>query len=139
RRGEAGRSDGSRCASNDGSSIVRILVGIERGPWMRPGLTILALCAGVTAAWAQMPLEYDRDVRPILSENCFPCHGQDSKKRMAGLRLDSFAGATADRGGHAALVPGKPEASAVYQRITAQQTARRMPPASSNRHLNPDQ
>ena len=49
---------------------------------------------------------------------------------MAGLRLDSFEGATADRGGHAALVPGKPDASAIYQRITAAQPARRMPPAS---------
>src|SRR6185369_10923011 len=96
--------------------------------WIRAGLTLAALGAGVMAAWGQRPLEYDRDVRPILSENCFPCHGQDSKKRMAGLRLDTFEGATADRGGRSALKPGKPEASALYQRITAQETARRMPP-----------
>ena len=87
----------------------------------------------------QTPLIYDRDVRPILSENCFPCHGQDSKKRMAGLRLDSFEGATADRGGHAAVVPGKPEMSLMFQRITEQQKARRMPPAFSNRTLSADQ
>src|SRR5579864_7682257 len=84
-------------------------------------------------------LDYDRDIRPILSENCFLCHGQDSKKRMAGLRLDSFEGATADRGGHAPLVPGKPEASAIYQRISAEQADRRMPPAFSNRSLTTDQ
>jgi hypothetical protein len=84
-------------------------------------------------------LSYGRDVRPILSENCFPCHGQDSKKRMAGLRLDSFEGATSDRGGHAALVPGDPAKSAIYTRITADQAARRMPPAASNRHLTADQ
>ena len=82
---------------------------------------------------------YDRDVRPILSEKCFLCHGQDSGKRMAGLRLDSFEDATADRGGHAALVPGHPEASAMYQRITAGQPGRRMPPVYSNRTLTPDQ
>ena len=61
--------------------------------------TAIAVAAGKTE------IDYGRDVRPILSENCFHCHGQDSKKRMAGLRLDSFEGATADRGSHAALVP----------------------------------
>src|ERR1051325_8354009 len=103
--------------------------------WIRAGLTLAALGAGVMTAWDQRPLEYDRDIRPILSENCFPCHGQDSKKRMAGLRLDSFEGATADRGGHAAITPGKPDASLVYQRISAADTAKRMPPAHSNRRL----
>lgn len=84
-------------------------------------------------------LNYDRDVRPILSENCFQCHGQDSKKRMAGLRLDSFETATADRHGHAALVPGKPEESLIYQRITAEPRSRRMPPEYANKNLTPDQ
>lgn len=85
------------------------------------------------------PLNYDRDVRPILSENCFMCHGQDSKKRMAGLRLDSFQGATADRAGHSPLVPGDPEASLIYQRITDSEPGRRMPPTFSNRTLTADQ
>jgi Protein of unknown function (DUF1553)/Protein of unknown function (DUF1549)/Concanavalin A-like lectin/glucanases superfamily/Planctomycete cytochrome C len=85
-------------------------------------------------------LNYDRDVRPILSENCFPCHGQDSKKRMAGLRLDSFEGATADRGGgRVALSPGKPGSSEIYKRITNPDKSRRMPPAFSNRTLTPSQ
>src|SRR3954470_14710926 len=103
--------------------------------WTRAALT-LAVLGGAMAA---CPLEYDRDVRPILSENCFPCHGQDVKKRMAGLRLDTFEGATADRGGHSAVMPGKSGTSALYQRITAEQAARRMPPAYSNRHLTPEQ
>jgi len=82
------------------------------------------------------PLNYDRDVRPILSDNCFPCHGQDSKKRMAGLRLDSFEGATADRGGgKVALSPGKPESSEIYKRITNPDKSRRMPPEFSNHAL----
>jgi hypothetical protein len=106
---------------------------------IRAALSVLALGAGAANAEDQTPLEYDRDVRPILSENCLPCHGQDPKKRMAGLRLDSFEGATADRGGHAALAPGRPEASALYQRITAAEPARRMPPVYSNRHLTADQ
>jgi Protein of unknown function (DUF1549)/Planctomycete cytochrome C len=58
---------------------------------------------------------------------------------MAGLRLDSFEGAIADRGGHAAVAPGKPEASLMYQRITAEQPARRMPPVYSNRVLTAGQ
>ncbi len=99
---------------------------------------LMASGTGASAA-EQSPLIYDRDIRPILSENCFPCHGQDSKKRMGGFRLDSFEGATADRHGHAALVPGKPELSLIYQKITAQDKARRMPPPFSNRTLNAEQ
>src|SRR5450755_3323112 len=94
----------------------------------------LALSAPGNAA-----VNYDREVRPILAENCFHCHGQDSKKRMANLRLDSFEGATADRGGRAALSPGKPEASLIFQRITAEPKAVRMPPLSSNRSLTVEQ
>ena len=84
-------------------------------------------------------LDYGRDIRPILSENCFHCHGQDSQKRMANLRLDTFAGATANHGRTIALLPGQPESSALYQRITSDQKARRMPPVSSNRSLTPAQ
>jgi hypothetical protein len=85
------------------------------------------------------PLDYDRDVRPILSEKCFLCHGQDPKKRMANLRLDSSEGATAKRSDGVALSPGKPDASLLYQRITAAEDSRRMPPVSSNRTLAPEQ
>jgi hypothetical protein len=84
-------------------------------------------------------LDYGRDVRPILSENCFHCHGQDSKKRMAGLRLDTFDGAAERRSGKQPLVAGRPEASEVFQRVTAQNPARRMPPVSSNRTLTAEQ
>ena len=64
--------------------------------YRRPGrlLGALLLVAGQAQAQKAAP-DYGRDVRPILSENCFQCHGQDGKKRMAGLRLDSFEGATA--------------------------------------------
>ena len=95
--------------------------------------------SAIATAQEKARLNYGRDVRPILSENCFFCHGQDSRKRMAGLRLDSAEGATADRGGHAAVVPGKPDASLMYQRITAEQPARRMPPVYANRTLTADQ
>jgi hypothetical protein len=106
---------------------------------VRTLVIVVSLGTASAAAPDKTPLLYDRDIRPILSEKCFLCHGQDSKKRMAGLRLDSSEGAIADRGGHAALVPGKPEASLMFQRITAPDPARRMPPVSSNRTLTADQ
>ena len=94
-------------------------------------LALLTPAAGLSAP----RLDYGRDIRPILSENCFHCHGQDSQKRMANLRLDTFEGATAKH----ALVPGKATESGLYQRITSEQNARRMPPVSSNRRLTPQQ
>ena len=106
--------------------------------WVQTGLVVVLFATRLAAADAAR-LEYDRDVRPILSENCFPCHGQDSKKRMAGLRLDTFETATADRNGHAALTPGRVATSVVYQRITASEEARRMPPPYSNHKLTEEQ
>lgn len=106
-----------------------------------PGCLAVSLlgAAGIATAADKPKLDYGRDVRPILSENCFHCHGQDGKKRMAGLRLDTFEGATAKRGDHAALVPGKLDASTIYKRISAEKPAMRMPPVSSNRSLTTDQ
>ena len=59
-------------------------------------------------AWAESP-DYNRDVRPILSENCFLCHGQDPKHRGGDLRLDVREDAVADRDDGAAIVPGTPK------------------------------
>ncbi|MBM3795032.1 MAG: hypothetical protein FJW31_13395 [Acidobacteria bacterium] len=93
--------------------------------------TVWVLIAASAAYSAR--LDYNRDVRPILAENCFHCHGQDSKNRMAGLRLDTSAGAAR------AITPGKPGASSLYARISAEQPARRMPPVASNRSLTAEQ
>jgi hypothetical protein len=65
-----------------------------------------------------LKLRYNRDIRPILAENCFPCHGPDSAARKAGLRLDRFADATADRGGHFAIAKGDPDKSEVLRRVS---------------------
>src|SRR4051812_2594222 len=65
------------------------------------------------------PLDYNRDVRPILSDKCFRCHGPDHAHREADLRLDRRDDAVAERGGSPAILPGDPDASELYARITA--------------------
>src|SRR5437763_11550847 len=88
---------------------------------------------------ADPPVEYNRDIRPLLSDTCFACHGPDKAKRKADLRLDTEDGAFADRGGYRPLVPGKPEQSELYKRITAADPSERMPPARSGRKLTTKQ
>ncbi len=84
-------------------------------------------------------LKFNRDVRPILSENCFFCHGQDPKHRKADLRLDLAEEATADHDGVRAIVPGKPEESALIKRIENTDPDEMMPPPESHKTLKPEQ
>ena len=102
--------------------------------WLTVALLALML-TGRAAADGPAVVEFNRDVRPTLSENCFACHGPDKGKRKADLRLDVEADAFADRGGYRALVAGKPDRSELYRRITEEDAARRMPPAKSGKHL----
>ncbi|MDQ1469987.1 MAG: hypothetical protein QOJ99_1467 [Bryobacterales bacterium] len=81
-------------------------------------------------------IDFQREIRPILSDNCFQCHGPDSGTRMAGLRLDLKETAMAVRKNGAPVVAGKPAESLLYQRISAADAARRMPPESSHKSLN---
>lgn len=80
-------------------------------------------------------LEYNRDIRPILAENCFACHGPDSAARKADLRLDQREAALAA----GAIVPGKPEQSELIHRIYAADGEGLMPPASSKKRLTEEQ
>src|SRR5215468_10465018 len=85
-------------------------------------------------------LGYNRDIRPILSENCFPCHGADSASRKANLRLDRFEEAILPRkDSQPAIVPGKPEASELVRRITATDPDDIMPPAKTHKVLITEQ
>ncbi len=81
---------------------------------------------------------YGRDVRPILADRCFACHGPDAGKREAKLRLDTFEGATAARKYGAAIVPGDAEASLVLERVHAEDEDERMPPAKSGKRAISD-
>jgi len=93
----------------------------------------LLLAAGVAAAAAPAraagPVDFARDVRPILSGQCFVCHGPDAKARKADLRLDVRRDAVAAK----AIVPGKAGESELIRRITASDPDERMPPAGSKK------
>ncbi len=107
---------------------------------MRP--SALLACSVLIAAVAHgepptapQPLDFNRDIRPILSENCFYCHGQDANKREADLRLDVREAAVAAR----AIVPGDPGASSILERIHSTDPDVLMPPPESNRRLSAEQ
>ncbi len=102
---------------------------------------ILGLFAVARLALAAAPagVDFDREIRPILADNCFACHGPDEKQRMAGLRLDIKDGMFADRNGHPVINPGDAAASRLYQRISAKEKKQRMPPPYSERTLTDQQ
>ncbi|MBW3598368.1 MAG: DUF1553 domain-containing protein [Planctomycetes bacterium] len=89
--------------------------------------------AGVAAAGdgAGGKIDFNRDIRSILSNNCFQCHGPDESERQADLRLDTQEGA------YGAVVPGEPEESELVLRITSEDEYSRMPPAEAGKKLTP--
>ncbi len=100
--------------------------------------TFVLFVAGASAA-TNTAVDFQRQVRPILSDKCFLCHGPDKGARMAGLRLDIQEGALAQRKNGAAIVPGKPDASLLIKRIYSDNPSFRMPPTFSHRTLTQDQ
>jgi hypothetical protein len=85
------------------------------------------------------PVDFNRQIRPILSDNCFFCHGPDEKHREAALRLDQKEGAFAKRDGDAVIIPSDSAASALFKRITTEDADERMPPAESGKKLTAEQ
>ncbi len=84
-------------------------------------------------------LSFNRDVRPILSDKCFQCHGPDEASRETNLRLDLRASALADLGGYQAVLPGDPENSDLIHRINSHDADERMPPVDSGKTLTPQE
>ncbi|MDF1842787.1 MAG: DUF1553 domain-containing protein [Rubripirellula sp.] len=101
----------------------------------------LAVCLvmaspGLGSADAEDLVDFNREIRPLLSNHCLICHGPDEAERAAGLRLDSLAGATADLGGYAAIAPGDPEESELFVRITSDDPDLQMPPPGKGKPLS---
>lgn len=95
----------------------------------------LFILAALLFAHVAEAIDFNRDVRPILSDRCFACHGPDEHDRKAGLRLDTLAGATGDLGGYAALVPGNLGESEAWQRIISTDPDEVMPPPELHKPL----
>ena len=123
---------------NSASLSVRVALAIAFAA-LTAVLPIWADSSASVSGMAQLPssvvaaeeVRYGRDIRPILSDRCFLCHGPDVSTREAELRLDTFDYATADRGGYAAIVPGNLKASELWYRLTTTRKSDAMPPADS--------
>ncbi|MFN9461850.1 MAG: DUF1549 domain-containing protein, partial [Planctomycetota bacterium] len=100
-------------------------------------LATVLICLGNQSLRAENPISYNRDIRPILADKCFACHGFDEKKREAGLRLDTAEGATFKRDGKSAIAPGDLAASLLWERVHATDPDVKMPPPDSHKELTP--
>ncbi|MEQ8785412.1 MAG: PSD1 and planctomycete cytochrome C domain-containing protein [Pirellulaceae bacterium] len=103
-------------------------------------LLLLSLAAASLSAAEPDPVDFNRDIRPLLSDTCYRCHGPDEGQRQTSMRLDTHEGAfgETDEGGKA-IVAGDRKASVLYQRITSDDADLRMPPADSGKSLSPEQ
>ena len=109
-------------------------------PLISASILALSLSSSSAADPKPKPIDFTRDIRPILSTACFQCHGPDEENREADLRLDNEKGAFASLdGGHKAFVRGKPESSEALARITTKDTDDLMPPSDSGKEITPEQ
>src|SRR5215831_13366527 len=92
----------------------------------------LVMLEAVACLAAEKPVDFDRDVRPILSDRCFTCHGPDDRRRMANLRLDTEDGLKR-------VTSGDPAQSRLFARITSPNQAMRMPPRQTGPALTEPQ
>ncbi len=109
---------------------------------LRPLEILLAIALtsfGERALAAEAPVDFDRDIRPILSDQCFHCHGPDAKNQKSEFRLDTKEHLFADLGGYFGVKPGSLEDSELHWRIRSDDPADQMPPPDSNRSLTSEQ
>ena len=118
------------------------------GPWRKPqaryGRGVLSPSvhfAGALIVWfasqgdvaEEVPVDYGREIQPLLADRCFACHGPDAASRAQDLRLDTRQGALRDLGGYAAIVPGDPEASELIARVSSELEFEVMPPPEAHK------
>ncbi|MCS7047439.1 MAG: DUF1549 domain-containing protein, partial [Gemmataceae bacterium] len=99
----------------------------------------LSMLICTAPAAADTTIEFNRDIRPILSNHCFVCHGPDNNLRKANLRLDQDKGLYDRADGAPIIAPGKPHESELFKRITSSDRSYRMPPARLNKELTKEQ
>ena len=102
-------------------------------------IRILGLLGLLVAAQAETVIDFNRDIRPVISRNCLTCHGPDEHERKAGLRLDDRDSATKARDGQQTIVPGDAEASLLIRRIRSTDPEDLMPPPKSHKQLTTDE
>jgi mono/diheme cytochrome c family protein len=114
-------------------------LGFTFDRWLISAVLLMG-CARVVRASDDSPIDFNRDVRPILSENCLQCHGPDAAARQADLRLDVRDSALEAREhGRAAIQPGAADASLIIERVSANDANERMPPAHTGKQLTSSQ
>jgi len=118
------------------ASLSALLIALLAAAAAPPAPAIPATSAPAPPAPAP---DFQRQVRPILSDNCFRCHGPDKGNRMADLRLDIREGAFAQRKNGSVIVPGKPDESLIVKRIMSEDPAFRMPPLMAHKTLTAEQ
>eukprot|EP00456_Euglypha_rotunda_P042306 TRINITY_DN32_c1_g4_i1.p1 TRINITY_DN32_c1_g4~~TRINITY_DN32_c1_g4_i1.p1 ORF type:complete len:1053 (+),score=274.99 TRINITY_DN32_c1_g4_i1:413-3571(+) len=115
-------------------------MAVRMNLWCRVLSTGLIVALAGSAFADDGKISFNRDIRPILSDHCFQCHGPDEHKRQAGLRLDLKESATkAAESGHVPIVPGKSDTSELVARIITADADLQMPPASINKKLTASQ
>lgn len=103
-------------------------------------LAVLVALLAIPLARAEAPIDFNREIRPILADNCFACHGPDQRQRKAKLRMDTREGLLAElKDGSPLLAPGKPAESGLVQRITHKNPGKLMPPPASGKRLSEHQ
>src|SRR5436305_14646026 len=117
---------------NRPTMVRRKLIKTATGHCTRTLLALALLPCAAPAVRSADRVEYNRDIRPILAENCFTCHGADSASRKAGLRLDQRDAAVKAE----AILPGKPAESELINRVFATNRREVMPPPSTKKQLS---
>src|SRR5258708_12411848 len=112
---------------------------MQRLAWMSLLLPVVAIRGALGAEPADAKVDFNRDIRPILADVCFECHGPDKGQRKADLRLDVKDDVYKDRGGYALVKPGKLEDSELYTRLIDTDEKQRMPPPNALRQLTKEE
>ena len=119
--------------------VFSFLDRISRCPSQRWAICLALQIATIGAVQAAPEVDFARDIRPILSDKCFYCHGPDPNHREADLRLDVEEDIKADLGGYAAVVPEQPNESALIERISSDDPDMLMPPVDSGKSLTAEE